>query len=247
MAAWYDERFTDLPGKVQSACSGCGCVLFFPPSKAGKYRTCGGACSEKVRADAKLARQRLCATCGNPFVPRTTQLAIGGGKYCSVACAEPTRALGHTPAAVAKRGASRRARIAAGELVPLRGPASGSWKGGPEAAKQRRRESGKELMWTRRYRKANPEKVREFSHRRSGRKIGRLPRGTVQRIGEAQRWRCAACGGGIKKAFHVDHIIALAAGGQHEPLNIQLLCPRCNVRKSAKHPIDFMQERGYLL
>lgn len=39
----------------------------------------------------------------------------------------------------------------------------------------------------------------------------------------------------------------LAKGGEHTPFNIQLLCPRCNVRKSAKHPVDFMQENGYLL
>jgi hypothetical protein len=30
-------------------------------------------------------------------------------------------------------------------------------------------------------------------------------------------------------------------------LNVQLLCPPCNLKKHAKDPIQFMQERGFLL
>ena len=39
----------------------------------------------------------------------------------------------------------------------------------------------------------------------------------------------------------------LARGGKHEASNLQLLCPPCNMSKNAKHPIDFMQQRGFLL
>ncbi len=45
----------------------------------------------------------------------------------------------------------------------------------------------------------------------------------------------------------MDHVISLAAGGEHAPLNIQLLCKTCNLKKSAKHPVDFMQQMGKLL
>ncbi len=100
---------------------------------------------------------------------------------------------------------------------------------------------------TRAYRKANPHKVREFSQRRSGRKTGRLPRGFVAKLLALQRGRCAVCRISISKKYHVDHITALAKGGKHAPENIQLLCPTCNLRKSAKDPIDFMQSRGFLL
>jgi 5-methylcytosine-specific restriction endonuclease McrA len=45
----------------------------------------------------------------------------------------------------------------------------------------------------------------------------------------------------------MDHIMPLARGGKHSPANIQLLCPPCNLRKSAKHPIDYMRQLGWLL
>ena len=77
--------------------------------------------------------------------------------------------------------------------------------------------------------------------------MGRLPRGTIKRIGELQRWLCPACQVDILSGYHMDHIVALANGGKHEPTNIQLLCGPCNLRKAAKDPIEFMQEMGFLL
>lgn len=38
----------------------------------------------------------------------------------------------------------------------------------------------------------------------------------------------------------------IARGGSNTDDNVQLLCPACNLKKSAKHPVDFMQERGFL-
>jgi 5-methylcytosine-specific restriction endonuclease McrA len=45
----------------------------------------------------------------------------------------------------------------------------------------------------------------------------------------------------------MDHIIPLALGGTNTDDNIQLLRAKCNKQKGAKHPIDFMQQRGFLL
>jgi len=39
----------------------------------------------------------------------------------------------------------------------------------------------------------------------------------------------------------------LALGGKNEDWNIQLLRAECNSRKGAKHPIVYMQEKGFLL
>jgi 5-methylcytosine-specific restriction endonuclease McrA len=36
-------------------------------------------------------------------------------------------------------------------------------------------------------------------------------------------------------------------GGKHEPRNLQLLCPSCNVRKGAQHPLAYMRKVGMLL
>lgn len=96
--------------------------------------------------------------------------------------------------------------------------------------------------------KANPEKLSEYAHKRSGRRLARLPSGTIQRIGDGQGWKCAACLKDLKKTgYHKDHIVPLTLGGEHVPLNIQLLCPPCNLSKGAKHPVDFMQSKGKLL
>lgn len=96
--------------------------------------------------------------------------------------------------------------------------------------------------------KKNPEKVSEYAHKRSGVRIARLPSGTIEKIGAAQRWKCACCAVSLKRAkYHKDHIIPLALGGDHVPSNIQLLCPSCNLSKGAKNPIDFMQSKGKLL
>ncbi len=62
-----------------------------------------------------------------------------------------------------------------------------------------------------------------------------------------QRNKCACCTKKLNGKYDVDHIVALARGGDNSRLNIQILCPRCNRRKSAKDPISFMQEHGYLI
>lgn len=45
----------------------------------------------------------------------------------------------------------------------------------------------------------------------------------------------------------MDHIVPLALGGSNTDGNIQLLRATCNQQKHAKHPVVFMQERGFLL
>lgn len=39
-----------------------------------------------ARTQRAQSRRRNCLVCGSPFIPRTTQLRNGGGKYCSQAC-----------------------------------------------------------------------------------------------------------------------------------------------------------------
>ena len=105
-------------------------------------------------------------------------------------------------------------------------------------------------MAARAWKKANPEKVREQTITRRARisgADGRLPRGTISSLLLKQRAKCACCKSSIKTGYHVDHIMPLARGGKHEASNLQLLCPPCNMSKNAKHPIDFMQQRGFLL
>ena len=63
----------------------------------------------------------------------------------------------------------------------------------------------------------------------------------------SQKGLCIVCRTSIKDGYHIDHIKPLANGGSNDKLNLQLLCQPCNRSKGAKDPIDFMQQRGYLL
>ena len=76
---------------------------------------------------------------------------------------------------------------------------------------------------------------------------GKLTRGYRKRLFELQKSKCAVCATDVSKSYHFDHIIPLALGGLNEDGNMQILCPPCNQDKHAKHPVDFMQSRGYLI
>jgi len=76
---------------------------------------------------------------------------------------------------------------------------------------------------------------------------GSLSLGIVEKLILAQKGKCACCGEILGDDYHLDHIMPLALGGKHEDSNIQLLHARCNLQKHSKHPVDFMQQRGFLL
>jgi 5-methylcytosine-specific restriction endonuclease McrA len=100
------------------------------------------------------------------------------------------------------------------------------------------------------WRRRNPEKVREFSHARRARLAGQGGRYTkedLERIGRAQRGKCAICRRSLGEQFHRDHIMPISRGGSNAASNIQLTCDPCNRAKHAKDPIIFMRERGFLL
>jgi 5-methylcytosine-specific restriction endonuclease McrA len=56
----------------------------------------------------------------------------------------------------------------------------------------------------------------------------------LERLGEAQGWRCAVCGCPIRHQYHLDHKRPLAKGGRHRLDNLQLLCPRDNLAKGSR-------------
>lgn len=101
------------------------------------------------------------------------------------------------------------------------------------------------------YRAANPEKCRVYGHNRRVREreaIGKISSGLVGKLLKLQRGKCACgCKQPLGDDYHLDHIMPLALGGSNTDDNIQLLRARCNLQKRAKHPVDFMQERGYLI
>lgn len=69
----------------------------------------------------------------------------------------------------------------------------------------------------------------------------------ILELKEKQNNKCIYCFKSIKKDFHIDHIIPISKGGADSLLNIQILCPTCNVRKSATDPFEFANKLGRLL
>ena len=111
------------------------------------------------------------------------------------------------------------------------------------------------------YRRSHPEKLKEYNrnnkhklhahyHKRRARKIaagGHYSGDDILNLLKRQKNKCLVCKTDISKKYHIDHVMPLALGGTNFITDIQLLCPFCNLSKGAKHPIEFMQSRGFLL
>lgn len=63
----------------------------------------------------------------------------------------------------------------------------------------------------------------------------RITAADLRRMGDRQGWKCGCgCGRDIRYEYEVDHIQALARGGEHTLKNLQLMAPICNRRKGAR-------------
>jgi len=122
------------------------------------------------------------------------------------------------------------------------------------------------LKKAKKWREENPERKKEYAegwekknkHKRKMYKQNRraaeakaegdFKSEDILRIFDMQRGRCGICS---KKKdlpdMHVDHIEPISKGGSNWPRNLQLLCKKCNLSKSAKDQMDFMRELGRLL
>ena len=93
---------------------------------------------------------------------------------------------------------------------------------------------------------ANPEKVQNsYAKRRDA--PGEISHGWIVKLLELQRWNCIVCNKDLRYGYHIDHIQPIARGGENTDYNVQALCPKCNLEKSDKDSIEFMQSRGFLL
>lgn len=233
------------PKTFQRPCKQCGNLFRLPNCRAWRDHYCSRICLLANRSARKNTKKRECIICGKSFYTRPNLLRQGLGNSCSARCRGLLlKGRKQTPEAIANRLASWKANP---NKRVLRGADSHKWKGGRRASYERMRDSGALAARLRRYRKANPHKLREWGQRRRSGKTGRLPQGTVAKLFKLQRGRCAACKGKLPKNYHVDHVMPIMKGGKHKKDNVQLLCPTCNTRKSAKLPEAFMRELGYLL
>ena len=92
------------------------------------------------------------------------------------------------------------------------------------------------------------ERAKLNNHKRRSKTKGqKLSKNIVQTLMILQKGKCACCGKSLKQGYHIDHIMPIALGGNNTDDNVQLLTPKCNLSKGAKHPIDFMRSKGVLL
>jgi 5-methylcytosine-specific restriction endonuclease McrA len=98
--------------------------------------------------------------------------------------------------------------------------------------------------------KANPEKRRLWEQNRRAKKRENgsgLSKGIIEKLLTLQKGRCPCCGLALGSGYELDHKMPIALGGAHEDWNMQLLRKECNRSKKAKHPIEYMQSKGFLL
>lgn len=97
---------------------------------------------------------------------------------------------------------------------------------------------------------SNPEKILIQCQNRRAKKRnspGSLSHGLAEKLFALQKGKCPCCKQPLGDNYHMDHVIPLALGGLNVDSNMQLLRAVCNMQKRAKHPVDFMQQRGFLL
>jgi len=100
------------------------------------------------------------------------------------------------------------------------------------------------------WRKANPKAMLIICQNYRSRKRangGTLSKGLAEKLFKLQKGKCPCCHQPLGDNYHLDHIVPTALGGSNTDDNMQLLRATCNHQKHAKHPIDFMQSRGFLL
>jgi hypothetical protein len=104
---------------------------------------------------------------------------------------------------------------------------------------------------SRKYRQSNPEKFRINNNNREAKKRGnggKLSPDIIFRLLKIQGTKCAICKVNVKKTgYHLDHIVPVSRGGKNSDANVQITCPKCNLKKRDSDPIAFMQSLGYLL
>lgn len=96
----------------------------------------------------------------------------------------------------------------------------------------------------------NPDASKIAWQNRRAKKLaagGKLSKGLAAKLTILQRGMCPCCGNQLGESPHLDHKMPLSLGGSNTDDNIQLLRAICNLQKKDKHPIDFMQSRGFLL
>ena len=186
--------------------------------------------------DRKNPRALCRCDCGTIVSPQRGSLVNGRAKSCGCLRLEYFLA--------SQKG---RPKMSDDEARKKKAASSQMWhKKNLEKAREKTRKA------SRKHYALHKEKCKSYQHARrarmKGAKCGNYDIEIEKRLWVLQHGKCAICHVDLHHlGHHVDHIMPLSRGGFHENSNLQLLCPTCNLSKGAKHPIEFMQTKGFLL
>jgi hypothetical protein len=225
------NRTARVKSGLTSWCKGCVNAA----SKAAQDR--------RAEANPPVAEQKCCSHCGETKAGTEFYSDPKRIDGLSSRCKVCTKALSNAWAAENRQRSRDK---------------SSEWKkANPERKRSldalwRRRNPERKRANDARFYRENKAKGRQrlYAENRRARKQGAagiVSKDIVQRLLRLQRGKCACCKKTLGRNYHLDHILPLVLGGQHDDRNLQLLRAKCNLQKNRKHPVQFMQERGFLL
>ena len=204
---------------ILKLCKKCGGTEFYAN---GKCKACSQAAGAKYRAKNQDKIKAYCAAYRAENPEKTKAACVAYRK------ANPDKAKAQSAAWRASNPEKMKALVAAWALA----------------------NHDRKMASNAKHRALNPDAYRIYWQNREAQKRnagGVLSKGLESKLLKLQKGKCACCGLPLGDNYHLDHIMPIALGGANTDSNIQLLRQRCNNQKHAKHPVDFMQERGFLL
>lgn len=117
--------------KVDLSCAHCGAAYRKRADRVRSPDYCNLTCRQAAAAaDREMVRGRFCERCGKGFVPRSTQLAAGQGRFCNHRCASKALiAQIHTPESRVKAVATYRQNGHDKRQSTIRGPSHPQFMG----------------------------------------------------------------------------------------------------------------------
>ena len=188
---------------------------------------------------------KTCSKCGRelPATPEFFNADNRHGPGLKAACKRCQAA--HA----ARRHAARREEMAA---------AYAAYRAAHKEEIAKRRRSARRRAGDRAYREAHRSEIRARGHahylaHREGYIAGRSRRrarlrnaqgahtaADVRAQFDRQKGRCYWCGEKVAwRGKHVDHVMPLSKGGSNGPENLVVACASCNLKKGAKHPMEW--------
>jgi hypothetical protein len=90
------------------------------------------------------------------------------------------------------------------------------------------------------YHALNPGSQRAYSHSRRIKTGAGMTAKQLSDWTKAQDKRCFYCDCACESTYHVDHIVPLSKGGEHQEWNLVIACAPCNLAKGACDASEFL-------